>query len=245
MKNSYLRSFSGVIWKLLLDPHYQQLALEVRSEQSLEMFYHVIDLSSFDEKIVYPPKQVDWWSNLLHAYGSRLFVMQYQDQNNPGPGTFLVYDYNHEQVEHSKQRVLIDKIEGPVVRGFFTEDDNQKPFELILDSSDAPYEADYPVLYPEGTGDFQTVADFVELQKKMRISLGVEYLEKRGLIVLSYYKKGNKKYDRYLMLLHNEQVKLDRKIDSDMNGLSTESFFLFGNKLIFVEERITLQVYEY
>jgi hypothetical protein len=209
------------------------------------MFYFTIDLTSLEGKSIHPPKALDWWSKLVHLYGSRLFIMQYEDQNNPGPGTFLVYDYRLDQIEFSREKVLIDEIFGGTIRGVVMEEEEQKPLELNFGATDNAGSAEFPVLYTEGEEDFATVAEFILTQKDEKISLAVEYLEKDDLIVLSYYLRTAKEYDRYLMVLQNEEVVLDRKIDRGMKGLSTESFFLFGNQLIFVEDRITLQVYEY
>ena len=243
---AYLRTFSGVIWKLVYDAHYNQLALEIRSDSNLDWFYHILDLNKMSDHQVFLHDHVDWWSQLAGIYDDKLIIMKYEGQNNPGPGTLMICDHRNNKLEFSQEGLLIDSIESGKINGVQVEKEGKKKeFTLQLENTKRPQkEIQFPAFFKEGSKEFETIKDFVSSNTDHRIDMGTEYLEKDELIAFTYYSLKDKKLDRFMFLIKNGNLLLHQKTDEGMDGIATESFFLFGKFLIFVKNRNTLVIHE-
>lgn len=247
LKPTYLRTFSGVIWKMVYDPYYSRIALEIRSEASLEWFYHIIHLNDLTDQQVFPQKELEWWSQLSGIYSHNLILMNYENQNNPGPGTLIFYDFEKKQVVKREDNLLIKSIEAnKIVTEKVSGESEKEEFEIYLkDKVPDPQEIGFPALYKTGTEDHEVVSTFVQKSFGTSLVADVEYYQNNsGQIFFSYYKENNSKMDRFMVVVNHGVVSLNEKIDEKMDGIATESFFLFGKFLIFVSNRNTVNIYE-
>ena len=77
---------------MMVDQVSGQLGIELRSEQTMEHYFAVIDVHSCEViKIKIPIETTNWWSTLLGIKGNQLIIGVYQNQRNPGPITCLLY----------------------------------------------------------------------------------------------------------------------------------------------------------
>jgi hypothetical protein len=98
-----------------------------------------------------------------------------------------------------------------------------------------------PILYSPGTDGFNLVARYLAKP----IVAGVEYREWLDEnIVINYYLQNSQGLERWLMVLKNGEQVFHVCQDKQMNGFASGSFFTFANRLIFVKESKTLEVYE-
>ncbi len=91
----------------------------------------------------------------------------------------------------------------------------------------------YPSVYEIESEYHKMVADF--LQKEL--PLPSEYLEFDDKIILTYYLRSDKGFDRFLVLLKQGKYICTEKTDQQMNGFSSGSFFVYNSLLIFFKNR--------
>lgn len=90
-----------------------------------------------------------------------------------------------------------------------------------------------PVVYPPETDHHQTIGSFLGLQ----LPLPCEYLETTDHIIISYYLRCEKGFDRFLLVIKEEKKSHKIHQDHDMQGFASGAFFLLKGQLVFVKNR--------
>jgi hypothetical protein len=246
-KNPYLHTFDGIIWKLVYDPVNLLLCIEIRSENSLEVEYYTVFLTEKTEvKKIDLHTEVNWWTDLVGMQKDKIFFFTHNDQKNPGPGRFFIYDYQDNQVTLDRKDVSISLInENKIVLQSREVDDFQNEIiELNKKEHQNPSNIYFPDYFSVDDAYFEKIAGFLHKKLGINVVLGLEYLEQDNYLISSYYLKNGNKYDRYIVVFKHGESIFNKCIDRNMDGISTESFFLMENEMIFVENRDTLAVWE-
>ena len=91
----------------------------------------------------------------------------------------------------------------------------------------------HPYVYEQGTEYHQLVSNFLS----MDLPLSCEYLELENKIIISYYLRSERGFDRFLLVIDSDG-KLQNKVkqDHEMKGFAPGSFFVWNSKLIFVKD---------
>ncbi|MEQ9404441.1 MAG: hypothetical protein RIM99_12685 [Cyclobacteriaceae bacterium] len=98
-----------------------------------------------------------------------------------------------------------------------------------------------PVIYEEGSESFKIVSEYLNLD----LPCSVEYLELDDKIIISYYLRSGKEFDRYILVLKEGQEKVHVIQDSGMKGFAAGSFFVLNDKLFFIKERNEMCIYSF
>lgn len=209
--------YDGLIWKMLESPEDATLGLELRSEADMSVQYALIDLQSLDQ-LIYEHEALDWWSGLHLITPDKCYFKKFSDESDPS--VFELWSISRETGELAQEQA----------GGLAPNHDHKSLF---------------PVVYQEESESFQSVATFMD-RKGRTIVRSVEYLELESHVCLTYYLLENKSLNRYVYVMDMDgQTLLDLQIDANMGGVVFQSFFTFGNLLIFVENRNTLHVYRF
>ncbi|MEP1097213.1 MAG: hypothetical protein ABJG78_19010 [Cyclobacteriaceae bacterium] len=96
-----------------------------------------------------------------------------------------------------------------------------------------------PSVYEPGSEYFKIVGDFLGLE----LGCSCEYLEWSDKIILSYYLRSGKVFDRHLLVLHKDKKVLKELQDVEMKGFASGAFFVLNNKLFFVKNRNEIFIY--
>lgn len=96
-----------------------------------------------------------------------------------------------------------------------------------------------PTIYEPTSDYFKTVGDFLGLD----LPCSCEYLEWSNKIILSYYLRSGKVFDRHLLVLRDGKKLIKEVQDAEMKGFASGSFFVLNNQLIFVKNRNEIFVY--
>jgi hypothetical protein len=81
--------FTDPIWLIKVDQVDSQLGIELRTEETMEHYFAVIHVHSYEVTKIKIPIKMDWWSTLLGIKGNQLIIGVYQNQRNPGPITLM------------------------------------------------------------------------------------------------------------------------------------------------------------
>ncbi len=243
------KSFEEIIWQICFDCQNDQILLELRNESSLDLHYHIISLDSYRHQNVAKPEKVDWWSSVKGLYGNLIAILQYEDQNNPGPATLIIFDYVNGTINKEISSFLPDRIDGNVLTGRVYENHTEKGIKLDLndyvdgEKNKDPAKVSFPFFIDAANPDFEVIRGYLEGIDTNPV-LGADYLEHGPNIFLSYYVKSTKGFDRFILWIYRGNIRLHEKMDENMKGVSSESFITSPNRLIFVKNRRTLVLYE-
>jgi len=245
----YSRTFSGDIWKIIPDPEFGYLALEIRENSEKSHFYQHISLHDFSEHQRLVPASIDWWSSLLVSWGNLLLILCYENKNNPGPGTLVLYDWVKGaelltqpgfQWQSMKEGVVAGKIsQGVLVM------DWEVDLRAYLVNEGAPpmYEIQLPVYYPGESREHEVVRTFLK-NKGVDVVFGSEYLEIGHNIVVSYTAINDQKRDHCLLwLFRGETIHLE-VLQQDVSGEGMGSFMVVGTALVLIKEKKTIKAYQ-
>lgn len=241
-KPSYLRTFSGIIWKIVYDPNHLKIALEVRSESELDVFYFIIDLEK-NETYEFRSKNLDWWCGIKGIFNDELIFIKHQNQTNPGPGDLIILNCKTDKVSHLESEFLIESINNGKIAGFKHGEEVEEKV-IQLQGSKHTNSMYFPVAYSESAESFEIVKEYVNQEfKKVPVDL-IEYLELDDNIFFAYYTKEDDFFTRFFCWVKNERILAHFSIDKKMKGVALESFFILGKFLIFVKDRNTLEIHE-
>ncbi len=90
-----------------------------------------------------------------------------------------------------------------------------------------------PFVYEPGSDYFKTVVDFLGLE----LPCACEYLEFEKKIILCYYLRSGKEFERYLLVLEDGKKVSKELLDTRMKGFASGSFFVLNGMLIFIKNR--------
>ena len=218
------------------------LAIEARSDQSMEHSFSILDLKHLKLTEVTLPIKSDWWLTLLGLSGGHLILGQYKNQKNPGPITLWVYDWIKQvmvqEIDHFQLNECSEfNIYGKALKGTQSEE-----IHIKLNNLQSGEELSFPETFKIGSPSFDTVAAYLNTQDRL-ILYEVAYLEIGYHILMNYYYQDGDSLNKSLVWLANEQLVIHEDIDQNMKGISSESFIVLGKKLIFVSNRNNLKVY--
>lgn len=241
IKKKYIRTFSGLIWKIVFDHDHLALGVEVRDESALQQDYFIIDVQNNCDRQLARIEQVSWWSSLLRISGDLLYILNYTDKKNPGPGELLAFNFAKSQMEKKtpdftmiqNNEIELRGSSGGVELSFKNNLSDQSKLEII-----------YPEYVHSTHEKYPSFADFLNSIGIHQI-IAIEYAEilDENVAILAYTKQFNRQLDRFLILLLNGEVLLHQQIDEKMKGIAPNSFVIFNNNLIFVENKKTINIY--
>ena len=104
-------------------------------------------------------------------------------------------------------------------------------------------EISLPTIFLPETSAFDTVAAYLR-RKNREPKEEVAYLEFNSHILILYYLQNKDLLDKHLLWLSEEKVVQEFILDHKVQGISAESFMVLAKKLIFVQNKINLKIYD-
>ncbi len=246
----FSKTFQGIIWSIKIDDGSDKIFIEVRDEDSLEIYYYSIDLVSHSIEEIIVPDSFGWFTSMIGGSGQVIMFSQFENETNPGPAKLLVYDYYNGQVKHEIDDFLLESFSAGTIIGRKTTRGQDESVIIHLneqkdrdDHYEEPAVANSPYFITDHNEDFKIITDFLS-QFDMIPVKGADYFEEDSNIVFSFYVETKSGLERNLMWIQDGSVKLNLNLDSKLTGVSPESFITIKNRLIFVKNRNELQIYE-
>lgn len=234
-------SFEGKFWQVKSDSATGKLAIEIRNEEEMSTTFYVVDIRTGAIEECWIPESLDWWSSLTGIYGDYLLISSFKGYDNPGPATLFIINRATKAIVEQVENFVFDSMINGTVSGYvFDEKKSKKTVTLETLGSLEVVQSLFPTLIKENDQDFSLIVDYLDQVKPV---IGYEYLQIADKIFMSYY-VGQKKFDRYFVWVESGNEVLHLKLDEGMSGLATESFFIFHNKLVFINNRSSLLAYE-
>ncbi|MCP2045276.1 DUF4905 domain-containing protein [Pontibacter sp. HSC-36F09] len=254
------------MWRIRLDAPGGWLALEVRDADLLQARFYTLHLPAGQLQELKLPDPNTWWLGLedvhehvlyLHGYGDRKLgqhkgirafatdsgIALWQQPELAFYGIeeqgLLAYDISQE----SGELLLLESGYGKTIQNDISQKeaaDRVQRFHQIRFGA-----VQYPHLYREGETYFGQVRDFLAQELDCEPVSVLEYAETDTCLVVSYYlKTGVNKLDNFLAIFDlNGFLHLNELLAGAIDGVGSDTFFIFMRSLYFVQNKTTLKAY--
>ncbi|GHA56466.1 DUF4905 domain-containing protein [Pontibacter akesuensis] len=258
--------FGAPVWRIRLDSTTSHLALEVRDPDVLLTYFYTLNTENHTLKQLKRPQAQAWWQGLeeaehgclyLHGYGNRklgqhlgilavssgsgLKVWEHSDVAYYGLAAAGLLAYDPAQPEKPLQ--VLDPLSGTQTGRRMSQ---QEAATAVAQHTISRYaDCQYPALYREGEEYFGQVKAFVEAQLGEVVVQALEYAETEAGFVVSFYvaEPDGKLRNELAVFNLDGNLLLQVQLGSSLNGIGSDTFFIFKHNLYFILNRAILQVY--
>ncbi|HEY0742856.1 MAG TPA: DUF4905 domain-containing protein [Chryseosolibacter sp.] len=250
------QTFSGVIWKTLVDDQSNVIYIESRDGEERKVTFAAWDIVhnemlwsdvEFEEK---------WWISLGFVQDGILLLTHYTDTNNPDNKSVMAFDVQRKQMLWWKNNFVVAYVAaGRVVGHDIKFGSRQVTLDIIsgneVQNSPGEFHASQnlkviqPLQYIQGTSHFDTVKAFIERKCAISPTHVVEYCEYSSMIIVSVY-TGTTDLANYLMVFNSEgDIVLKEQLGENLKGIAYDTFFILAGFLIFVKNKRELISYRF
>lgn len=250
---NFSHAFDADIWEIL--SFGDRLLITIRDSEALKVHFSLFDLAtnefiwkdiSFDES---------WWISVYHFEGDFILFQTYDDTQNIEARSAFGFDPVTMEANWAVEDVklfnvqsgllLLSAISDPAYQ--FTIDlrtgaETEESTSASKTFTAAP--TSYPTHYEPDNPYFDTVSQF--LKQKMNVDLvgSCDYLEWGQYFAVAVNTQNAAGYslDLFVFTLSGELL-IHQLLEQNLKGLSTGTFFIVNQELIFVEGKRNLVVY--
>ena len=251
LQKLFSHRFSQNIWRIIPDsePGSDQWIVELRDAAEKKASFALIDLGKNEVIWQKIPEATDWWTSLTAFSFGHIFLHNYRFQEIPEPTDLLMISAetgdlqwvlpNHVLVKtRNEYRIEVAQKTG---EGFKYSLRNVETGVQVSEDSGYVSEVEpiilqEPVRYLEGNVYFERLASFIKEMTDGHEPICIDYLDKRPVMMFSYYIYEREKVSEYLLVvsdkmerIHYEQLTLER------DGIGRSTMFLKGSKLVFLK----------
>lgn len=230
-------SFPGKIWQTALDDGSGTWALETREHDSQVIRYYLIDLKTSKSEELPLIEGADWWTVILRLFFPLLILERYNDPQNPTDKDLVLYDVKQQQVITTLVHFQFEELKNYSIKGHDPANQSEKKefslshkyAELLREEKATVHN---PVFFSATSDNMKIVNDFLAIEPS---GVGCEYLEIKNYIIISYYIRLDRKFERKLLVLKDDHELYHEVQDTDMAGYASGAFFLFNHLLVFIK----------
>lgn len=253
------------MWRICLDTVQSRLAIEVRDAEVLLAHFFSLDARIFNLLPIQLENTLTWWLGLEDAHDGLVFLHGYGDQQmgeHKGIRAFAV-PANTMQWEQDtlrfygvgEQGLLVQPADAATsfkVVNYRTGAETGEVIsqQQVVDAIAGFHEERYkncifPMHYRQGEAYFTMVQEFLEAQLNIKATGAIEYAETEKFIISSYYEKDREdKLNNGLTVFDlRGNLYLHVTLGTRLKGIGTDTFFIFGKNLYFIQDRNSLVVH--
>ena len=243
--------FDTPIWKMIPDPRYPQICLELRDLPSQSLCWEVLDITTSKRiKVTGGPAQ-DWTSTVHSIRHPHLILYGFEHLPNMGHPNVVVYNFVEGKVVETFESFRIKEVDFEAVSGDLVRDDSVEKVKFVLPSKPAhccPPPVDdscrplFPSFHVPPDPLLGPISQLVGMYESVVPQLGVEYLEWKHHSFIGYFVKKEGNFARYLLWIA-EEAKVRRECTATESvSASLGSFLIAYGKLVFVENVSSIHV---
>lgn len=256
MTEHFQLQIEGVIWKQFIDTNTHQLIIEGRNADLHQVNFYTIDLATGKIINTIEPEEETWWLGIEDAWNGKIIVHGYENEQSPIHYGVYCFDALSGQQLWENMEVYFYQKEEQAIWVNSTENIFQKldltTGKVLEETTSIPPEKnteeliELPLHYSEENLHFSTLAKFLEQLQGVQAVKTIEYWESASRIVISYYIcDDSEKLENYLLVLSTEgDILFQDCLESQLNGIGMDTFYLYQNQLFFIQEKKTLTCIE-
>jgi hypothetical protein len=242
--------FPGVVWSLTAYPPKRIIVIEVRDKAAKRVSFSALNYES--KQFLWTDRRLEesWWVNVAGVHKDVILFTIYLDSNNPDKKAVVAYSLNDFRLMWWNNDFSIGSI-GDVVQGFTSKLGlKEQRLDLLtgnVSEMELPEEIRLPILKPvqynEGTEYFETIQRFLADRLNFLAVGSFEYLETPSHILISCYERQNELANFLFVLSPDGEVLLKEILDSPVQGIGLDTFFVIERSLFFVKNKAELVSY--
>jgi len=185
---------------------------------------------------------------------NQLLFIQYSDQNNPDLTNIYTFKWDGGEPNFCLQNTRIiqsglDWIKVPhphfANKEIYINLESGAELKTIpLSHPASSYKVSYATAYQEDSEYFQWFVQYFEKHNIIPCRQ-IEYLKSGEKLLISYYEKNENELRNSLAILDNDGKILDSiLLGEHLKGIGKDTFFVYRNKVIFVTQKSTLNIYD-
>ncbi|SIT82991.1 DUF4905 domain-containing protein [Pontibacter indicus] len=254
------------MWRIRLDTPGGWLALEVRDADLLQTRFYTLHLPDGKLLELKLPDANTWWMGLEDVYNRAVYLHGYGDRKlgqhkgirafatNTGKALWEQPDLAFYGVEErgllavnisqqGGELLLLESGYGNTIRNDIGQKEAAERVHLFHTVRFGAVQ--YPHLYREGETYFRQVRDFLVQELDCEPVSALEYAETDTCLVVSYYRRtAENKLDNFLAVFDlNGFLHLNELLAGAMDGVGSDTFFIFMRSLYFVQNKTILKAY--
>ena len=253
----FSHSFQGTIWATLAVPQKHILIIEVRDDTKFQARFSALDFKGNNFLWKDLLLRENWWIGLTAANENTLLLHTYVNKGNPDHKNLMALDIFSGNVRWEIEEFsFFDLNESEIVGHLTKEELTQATIniesgvltenEWVVPDVKSKTDTLRPVQYLEGTPYFETVREFIQRRSDYRPTKGIEYLEWRDVIVVSFYIDEGGSLANYLLAFDKlGEVMLEVKLGEKLTGLGTDTFFMLSGCLFLIKNKTELVAYTF
>lgn len=251
----FQKQFSSLIRIVKPSDDYTVICLEQISESIPSPQYHIVDLRTFKLNAENISVKNSKTLVLKSVTDTHLILNEYHNGKNPDHATAIAYDYKTKKIEWEKQNFRILEVNGELIKAPHKHFENRfsywnvKTGQIIEESKEKKIQTNktesFPLLYPENSEHFGSFSKFISEKTGQNPTICCEYLEVEKIMILSYYYLKNKTLTNVLLIANSKgDILVTINLGENLKGIGKDTFFVIENKLIFISNKNTLNIYE-
>ncbi len=215
---------SGIIWRII--EHTQNpniILIEIREQVLWQTKFIMLNINDniYTEFVL----SESWWINPVFFDNQYIYFYFYANSEKPIPTELWTFDYTKNEIIQKTNEINID---------FLT---IQKPIKKEI------FETNY---YQENEEYFDTLNKFIQLKtKKIDVIKNIAYIEINDFLVIDYFTKENDIYTENLWITDKKgNIIIEKTFEVPENFFIGERIYILENKLIFIQQKTKIYVYE-
>lgn len=252
LQKNFSCAFDGKVWNIESEINGKYLIIEVRNEETFTTSFFVYD--SQNNQLIGEAIGLDetWWTGVTYAVNDVIVFHTFQDTDNPLDKKFLAMDKNSRKILWEKSDLTFKQFGKEFLLGTRGDD------LLYINIKTGQEEKDkngigtlenkwlqFPFHYVPNSEHHKTVYDFLGLiGMDSDKNYGIDYLEKDGIVIISYYTKKEYLENRLIVINTDRKVLLEEVLGSQLKGIADRPFFVNHDSLIFVKNSTDFLSYQ-
>lgn len=258
--------FKGTIWRLFPDTAQNLLTIETRNYDDRTVSFFSLDIVASHISHLTSHISEPWWIGIEDAYNGLVFFHHYnhiQFSNHIG---IICFDVAAQKIRWERKELVFYKLTADAVIAIKQSKEHSDFVKLSLHSGEIIAEIPeinslnevllnfvelrntaivHPSVFTEEDQNFGTVSQFTQKRLSVVAAHTIEYLEHGDYMFVSFYIFENGLYtNRLLVVTLAGDILLDEVLAKDQQGVGVRTYFVWGNKLIFIKSKNELIVYE-
>ncbi|HHP7242381.1 MAG TPA: DUF4905 domain-containing protein [Cyclobacteriaceae bacterium] len=249
MKNLFSHKFDSKIWKTVFNSDQGLIALELRDNDTQRLSFVIVRIPN--GKILFKSKNHEkWWASLIGVTSDILLIQEYEDENNPESKRITLLEWGKNRILKEIENVQVESVDQ---NQLIVSKSGGKPFVYDLKTlkiieqhipSDCS-DVQFPLIYSVESEYFGYFSRLITIKFNMEPVIACEYLDFDRFLIIGFYVRSHPGLDQYITIIDkNNSVEFLKKIESELDKPSMETYFLWKQTLIFVSEKHILEAHE-
>lgn len=254
---NFSHSFNGKVWNIISHQDRNLLLIEVRDTEKFTVSFSILDVLA--GRLIMEDRRFDepWWIGVSWFGEDMIIFHTWPSQDNPDFRDYFAFDIVNDKILWTLNDASIFDMDLRYIQVLHRSEGEVRLYDRLSGKEAREAEPENHLVgkennlvkkafhYGEGSDHFSTVRAFLKKVTARDAVKGVDYYENAEVIIISCYFLNDNQFDNHLFVFdHEGDVLLDTVLDKELNGISTDTFFIYGNNLIFVEQKRDFFIYQ-